>query len=248
MMTCMTADELAGAYALGALEPEEEQAVAEHLRSCEREHAELRRATEAAAMLAAAIDPVEAPSSLRDRILATADMTPQDHRLPTAGAAGQAEPVEPPRESSRGWWQVAPLATGLAAVALAAAVGLGAWNLSLSQQLADREATLRSIAAADAAFPVSGSGGTGWILQTADRAVFLAEELAELPADRIYELWLIDPDGSPTAVGVIEQTAGLTIVELERSLDAATAFAVTIEAERVESPTSDPVLIAPLGS
>jgi hypothetical protein len=33
---------------------------------------------------------------------------------------------------------------------------------------------------------------------------------------------------------------------LERDLGSATTFAVTVEAERVESPTSDPVLVASL--
>jgi hypothetical protein len=33
---------------------------------------------------------------------------------------------------------------------------------------------------------------------------------------------------------------------LERSLGSATTFAVTVEAERVDSPTTDPVLVASL--
>lgn len=76
----------------------------------------------------------------------------------------------------------------------------------------------------------------------------MADGLAALPLDRLYELWLIDPDGSPTAVGVVAQVDGVTVIPLERPLTGATAFAVTVEATRVEALTSDPVLRAPLGS
>ena len=70
--------------------------------------------------------------------------------------------------------------------------------------------------------------------------------LAALPADRIYELWLIGPDGDPVDVGTVAAADGLTLVELERELGPATTFAVTIEAERVSAPTSQPVLVASL--
>lgn len=63
-----------------------------------------------------------------------------------------------------------------------------------------------------------------------------------------YELWLIEPDGSPTAVGVIAQVDGVTVTPLECSLGAAPAFAITVEATCVDAPTSDPAITASLGS
>jgi hypothetical protein len=36
------------------------------------------------------------------------------------------------------------------------------------------------------------------------------------------------------------------VVALEHDLTGAAAFAVTVEADRVDAPTSDPVLVAPL--
>jgi anti-sigma-K factor RskA len=152
-------------------------------------------------------------------------------------------PVEPDR---RPWWRVAPLATALAAVALAAAVGLGAWGISLNQQLAERDAALRAVASADAAYAVSGSAGSGWVLQSDGEAIFLAESLAELPADQIYELWLIGDDEVPVAVGTIADPEGVAVVTLEQPLEGAAVFAVTVESERVDAPTSDPVLVATL--
>ena len=135
---------------------------------------------------------------------------------------------------------------GIAAVALAAAVGLGAWGLSLNAQLAEREDALRAVANAEAAYAVSGSAGGGWVIESADVAHFVAEDLAELPANQIYELWLLDAAGTPTAVGTLEDPDDLVVVALEHDLGGAATFAVTVEEERVEAPTSDPVLVASL--
>jgi anti-sigma-K factor RskA len=134
----------------------------------------------------------------------------------------------------------------MAAAALAAAVGLGAWGIGLDRQLAERDAALRAVASADAAYAVSGTAGRGWVLEADGQAIFLADSLADLPADQLYELWLIGPDGDPVAVGTLTDTEGVALVELEQDLSAATTFAVTVETERVEAPTSDPVMAATL--
>lgn len=240
-LRCTDVEELAAAYALGAVEPDEERAISKHLVTCDDPHAEARELIGAAPGLAAAVEPVTPSASLRARLMTTIADTPQEHRSVAAPAPRLL--AEPP---ARPWWRLAPLPAGLAAVGLAAVIGLGAWNVNLNQRLADRDAALRAVASADAAYAVSGSAGSGWVLETDGRAIFLADSLAALPADRIYELWLIGPDGDPVDVGTLASTDGLTLVELERELGSATTFAVTIEAGRVSSPTSDPVLVAAL--
>jgi Anti-sigma-K factor rskA, C-terminal len=75
--------------------------------------------------------------------------------------------------------------------------------------------------------------------------MFVARDLEPLPAGSIYELCLLGPDGA-TAVGTLADTEGVALVTLEEPLTGSTTFAITVEAERVESPTSDPVLVAPL--
>jgi anti-sigma-K factor RskA len=239
-MTCERLDELAAAYALGAVPADEERAMSEHLATCDEPHEEARELIGAAGLLPAALSPVAPSAALRERLMATVAATPQDHRRPA--------PVEAPvrTEPRRPWWQLGSLPTALAAVALAAAVGLGAWNLDLARQLADRDDALRAVASADAAYAVTGSAGSGWVLETDGQAIFLADALADLPADRLYELWLIGPEGEPVAVGTLTDTDGVAFATLERSLGSATTFAVTVEAERVDSPTTDPVLVASL--
>lgn len=240
---CADVDELAAAYALGAVAPDEERAISEHLAACGEPHAEARDLAAAASVLSVSVEPVTPSPALRARLMTTIGDTPQEHRPAAVDDAPRTAGAFP-----RPWWRLAPLPAGLAAVGLAAVIGLGAWNVNLNQRLAARDAALRAVATADAAYAVAGSAGSGWVLETDGRAIFLADSLAALPADRIYELWLIGPDGDPVAVGTLATTEGLTLVELERELGPATTFAVTIETERVSSPTSEPVLVAALES
>jgi anti-sigma-K factor RskA len=236
-------DELAAAYALGALEPAEERAVSEHLAACEEPHREARAALEAATVVGASLEPVAPSAGLRDRLMATVAATPQEHRAPSSRPAP--EPASVAEEPRRPWWRMAPLATAVAAVAVVAAVGIGVWGLSLRGELNDRDAALEAVASADAIFAASGAAGTGWVVESGDQAMFMARDLEALPAGSIYELWLIGPEG-PTAVGTLSDTEGVALVTLEQPLTGSSTFAVTVESERVDAPTSDPVLVAPL--
>ena len=61
--------ELTAAYALDALDPDEERAYEEHLARCEQCREELTGFREAAGALALAVDPTSPPPALRGRIL-----------------------------------------------------------------------------------------------------------------------------------------------------------------------------------
>jgi anti-sigma-K factor RskA len=234
---CSTVDQLAPAYAVGALEPSEEVAIGRHLATCDREHREARDLAEAGAVLAAAVEPVAPSPALRERILATVATTAQEPR-----------PIARPivRRERRTWLTAMPAAIAAAAVALA--IGMGAWATSLNSQLAERDAVLRAVAGADAAYRASGAAGEGWVVESGGEAMFMAEELAALPEDHIYELWLIHEDGTAVAVGTLTTSGGVAVTTLESALTGAVAFAVTVEPHRVEAPTTDPVLIAELGA
>jgi Anti-sigma-K factor rskA len=138
--------------------------------------------------------------------------------------------------------------SALAAVALALAIGLGGWGLSLNAELAERDAALRAIASAETAYAAQGVAGSGWLIQSGDEAIFVAEGLAELAAGTLYELWLIDADGAAVAAGTLTDTDGVALVTLERPIDDAVTFAVTVETERVEQSQNDPVMVAAIGA
>ena len=247
-LDCTTVDDIAAAYGLGAVDAHEADAIELHLDGCPQPHDEARELIAAASLVPAALEPVAPSPELRSRLMASVASTPQDHRAPASAPPRRAPVVEPMPAARRSWWQFGPLPSAVAAVGLAAAVGLGAWGVTLSGQLAERDAALRAVASADAAYVAEGEAGRGWIIESGEQAMFMAVGLTDLAAGQLYELWLIDGDGNAVAAGVLTDTDGVALVTLERDLDDATTFAVTVETQRVEQSVNDPVMIAALGA
>ena len=244
-LDCSAVDELAASYAFGAVEPAEERAISSHLATCDEPHAEARSLIDVAGVLPSSLDPIEPSAGLRERMMATVAATPQDHRPAVASVRTPVGSSEPKR---RFWWQLSPLPSALAAVGIAAAIGLGAWGVALNGQIAERDAALRAVASADAIYAAAGPAGSGWVIETGGQAMFMAEGLPDLPAGQLYEFWLIDADGNAVAAGTLSGTDGVALVTLERDLEGATTFAVTVETERVEQSVNDPVLVAAIGA
>lgn len=244
-MTCSQVDALADAFALGALDAEEEAALRAHLTTCDQPHLEVQNALGAGMLLSASLDPVTPSPALRDRLMATIERTPQGHR--------PAIPVSPPA-ARRGWldWLSPRVARPVALAAVVALVAVGVWNVSLQAQLGQRDAALRAVANAisgsQAAVRVDGSAGRGYVVDTPGAgAALVVADLTSLPADRLYELWLIDAAGSPVAVGTFHAKDGVVaVVPVERDLTGYATFAVTVEAERVAAPSGTPVMIGDL--
>jgi anti-sigma-K factor RskA len=75
--------------------------------------------------------------------------------------------------------------------------------------------------------------GKAFYLRHRSGLVFVANNLAPLPPDKIYELWLIPPDGKPIAAGLFKPDArgNASVInppELPAGVEAKT-FAVTLE-------------------
>jgi len=153
--------DLAAGFVLGALTPEEEAAVRDHLATCAEPHPELAELGGVVPYLAESLEPVEPPAALRDRILhaaamarpAEGDAQVELTAAPTSAPAQARGPAPLPfptaeeraaravaRRSRPGTW-----AMGIAAV-LAIAV-LGAWNLQLQGRLSDIEGDLAAATA-----------------------------------------------------------------------------------------------------
>jgi anti-sigma-K factor RskA len=247
-LDCGAVDELAGALALGALSPDERDAAERHLETCDQPHAELRELIGADLALAASLDPVEPDPALRERVLASVAALPavdRDEPLSREQAADA-----PSRTRRTSWWDWSTarpwrvLTAGAAAVALVAA----AWGIGLRQEVVTQQAALSAVADAIAggypAHPVSGPGGTGYVIDTSGTgATFLVAGLEELTGGDLYEMWLIDASGTPLAVGTIDDAdADLVVAAVEQDLAGFTTFAVTVEPQRVSAPTSDPIM------
>jgi anti-sigma factor RsiW len=160
-------DELAVGWALHALEPEDEAAFGAHLADCDRCARTVAETHDVMAALAADLPPAEPSDSLRERLRAAVEQTeqlppPQDPpppeqppvrqagrpgtRHPAFGLRPPTEELRPPRATEApdprpAWRRVLPHA--LVAVAVAAILALGSWNVVLAGDRDAVQATAR---------------------------------------------------------------------------------------------------------
>ena len=237
---CRDVDELAAALALGAVDGDEARAAREHLETCAEPHTELRSFLGSDAVLAAGLEPIPPSAGLRDRLMESI-------------AEG---PRVAPEQTRRGWfvWLSPRVARPLALAAVVAAVAFGAWGVSLSGQLGERDRALRqvadAIASGEVAYRVAGDAGRGYVVDTpGSGAAFVVADVGALEADKLYELWLIGADGVPVDVGTFRPgDAAVAVIPVEEDLEGFGTFAVTIESERVDSPTLPIVMVGELAS
>jgi len=235
-MTCDHIDQLAGAYALDALGEEERRSLEAHLTSCTRPHAEVRELAGAGALLSTLVEPMTPSPGLRGRVLASVEATPQEHR---AGSTQQ-------RSGLSGWRRWVAAGTAAALVAMAVLTGTLWYELqSRNEQL---EQVARIVAQGGTVQAVSGEAGSGYLVDPPrEGATLILADVAPLPTDRIYELWLLDEAGAAVDVGTFTPGEGpVAVVAVEQDLDGYAALAITVERERVQSPTGEPLLVAPI--
>ncbi|MFI6481977.1 anti-sigma factor domain-containing protein [Nonomuraea sp. NPDC050663] len=257
---------LSGAYALHALTGSEVTRFEQHVEGCDECAGEVRALRETAARLALAVAEPP-PAALRGRVLAAVkhvrQAAPEPTRvLPFPNGAGR--PVTP-RSSSSGAGDVVEmrgrtpwrtrLALSFTAAAAAAAVTLGVIAFDAQREL-DRTRTAQRelvsvLAAPDAQTvrrPVT-SGGTGTVVYSRDRGrlVFTSSGLPELGDGRVYELWLMGPDG-PRPAGLLTRDAdGTTVPLFARPLGDDQHIGLTVEPAGGSSrPTTTPILFAEL--
>ena len=237
---------LTGAYATDALDADERDAFEQHLESCSSCRLEVAELRATAARLAVATSSA-APAALRDRVLAEVAQTRQQSPLGAVTSLDERRPTAGPP------WYRQP-ATAAAAVLLVIATGLGGVAV-VENQRADQAREQADEARADAAqiaavvadpehiertLPVA-SGGTGTVLAAGDVAVFLGNDLPELPDGRAYQLWRMTDQESQSA-GVLGRGGDVTgVVTGMRPED---AVGVSVEpASGSDQPTSDPVFV-----
>jgi anti-sigma-K factor RskA len=217
--------ELTAAYALNALDADEERAYEDHLRHCPRCREELGELQEAATSLAYASEGPAPPPDLGDRIAAAAlaerpNVVPLPRRWPTV-ALGAA-----------------------AAVAAGVAIGIGIWAASLSNDLSEKRNVLALVADQNATrTPVSGANGT-LVVAEDGQAALLVTDLDPAPEGKTYEVWVIEGD-KPLPAGTFEGGAGTSVVPVEKPVPPGAVVAVTVEQDGgVDAPTTDPFAVA----
>lgn len=244
-------DELAR-YALGEIEGEERTSLEQHLAGCSACRRELQQLQGDLALLALSAAGPAPPQRSRQRLLqAIAKETPS-------------APFAPARRPA---WQWAPVF----AVLLLVVGSFLLWreNQSLEGQVGELEArmrqeqqlteharnvllTLRSEEAQHftlvAGPPKLEPQGKAIYLQRTAGLVFVASNLAPLPPNKTYELWLLPASGAaPLPAGVFqpdEQGSAIVLLpELPKGLEAK-GFAVTIEPEGGSQTPTMPIVLA----
>jgi anti-sigma-K factor RskA len=224
--------DLVGAYVLDALSPAETRAFQEHLQQCARCQEELRLLHDAAGALPLAVEQVEPPPDLFARIRDTIE-NERPALKPIAG--GRATPRRPMP------WSY--LEIGVAAAAALLIVALGIWNIRLQGQISNDHAALTYLQTVNNAIVsggrVSDIAGTGTargaeaaLVQPAQHgpAYLVVQGLPSLPADRVYEVWLIKPSAPPVPAGAFtSQGTGTQVWHLPKSAHGYALTAVTEE-------------------
>ena len=149
--------------------------------------------------------------------------------------------------SPRPWLLRIPQQAAVAALTLAV-VGLGGWNLYLTRQVASAQAQQHNVYTRTIA-------GTGALANSQAKVVELRGQGVSLVsfsgipgvgADKVYELWLISPDGTPEPAGTfLPERDGTKVMVMPRDISGYRQIALTVETGPNGSPkpTQPPVLV-----
>ena len=229
-MNCEEFEEVAGAFALGALPERERKAAEAHLASCDK-HPEARELLALASSLALASPPMDPPAALKSRLM-------------EAVRAESVQPREAPLHDTPGpnrlsvlkrWFAGARFGYGLAAVMTVVIIGLLAWNISLQS---GNGAETRVVA-------MTGQI-SGQVVYVTDQKVAFMElrGLSTLPSDKVYEVWALSKTNA-VSLGTITPAGGEAKAAMQFDASQYDNIAVTIErAPGVDQPTTPPITIS----
>lgn len=237
--------ELLGAYALHAVDPDEQTILDQHLEGCPRCQQEVRGHGEVAALLGSSGG--TAPDGLWERIAGQLEESPPPMRLSLPDGQGKVIPMgsRQGRRSNR-------FVVGAVAAAAALVIGLlGAQVLRQDDRINDLETALggTSITGASVATLTSPDGdlaaqavvlsnGTGYLL---------ASDLPRLTVEQTYQLWGFT-DAGAISLGVLGAEPGALVPFQAGEVAQFSGLAITSEAAGgAAQPSNEPVVIGELG-
>jgi hypothetical protein len=265
------ADDLA-LYALDALTGEERAALEKHLATCTACRLELEQLRGDGALLALSTMGPKPPARARQRLLDA--VAKESAGFPTlaqkARKDGAPSVVAVPAQPRHSWWGWLGWAATAAVVVFTASLwkensalkqGLEAATIQVMRNAKDVDDLRRVIApilSADAqritlvaVKTPPQPQGKAFYLRNRGSLVFVANNLAPLPPQKAYELWLIPAGGgAPIPAGVFKPDAHGSATVLNPPLPAGTqaqAFAITIENEAGASAPTMPIVMMGTG-
>ncbi|MGE5140067.1 MAG: anti-sigma factor domain-containing protein [Rudaea sp.] len=242
--------ELIPAYVLGACEADEAARVERHVASCTQCGHVLDEYQPAASQLAFAVPRIAPPPDLKYRTIEHALAAGKESSRPSLPAARRASWLERLGLGS--------ILLGAATVAAVLAIAFGLWQVNrLNDELARQRDMMTVIAYAQGqAVTVRGTsaapGATGRLYADPDSqtAALITTNMPPVPADRVYQLWLTEPNGKKISGGLFTADAegtGYLLIRTPQQLSAYSLVGVTVEPRGGSpGPTTKPVLQAPL--
>ena len=211
----MDIHDLTAGYALDALDPGERERFEAHVASCDRCREELHDFWQVAGLLGRAAGGPAPPPSLRARVLAQARLERPN--------------VVPLRRRF-----AIPVFSSAAAVAAVAAVTLGLWATSLSNELDDAKRERAVLSDPNARTFETANGEASLVVTPTGEAALVVRKLAPAPEGKDYEIWVFEGE-TPRRAGLFEEPG---IAVLERRVDPGQKVAVTLETDGgVDAPT-----------
>lgn len=226
-MTHPGPDDMA-AYAIGGLEPAEEERVFAHIETCDRCRSELARLAPAVAVLAESVEQREPPPGLRARLLdeVAADAAP-------AAAESPRRRRSPRRRLSLGGMLLRP-AAGLAAAAVAIA-GVGGYLIAKDGDAGSAEETF------EVSSPMPAAGGT--LVVEGGEATMHVHGMPPLEKGGVYQVWVAGGGQVVPSATFVPHEDGTATAAVPEAVEGADEVMVTAE-PRVgrSSPTLPAVL------
>ena len=238
-MRCDEFDEIAGAYALGALPADEMDGAASHLATCHK-HPEIVELAAVAASLAAGAPEMDPPPALKSRLIAAV------HADIAAEASRSDESIKSARDGHRGgglitailsWLSGPRLGYTMSATLAVVVAALVVWNLSID--------TGSSAGTPTTVVTLSGAASGHVAYYEADGVAIMDIEGLEPPSPgHVYQVWAVSA-GQPASLGTLEVSEGgvAQAAMTGVSFDGVDTIAVTVEqAPGADQPTTEPII------
>jgi anti-sigma-K factor RskA len=256
---------LTGSYAVDALPPDELDEFERHLTHCGSCASEVRGLRETAARLALAVAE-QPPAQMRAQVLAAAERTrqlpPITSQRPSRGAPRSIRSARSARAARRVWIPRISVVAAAASVALAVVFGVSQSNTSsrlstLENQLSAARVhnqQVDSVLAQGDLRLVSNKTSVGGsvsaiVSPSAARLVVVTSDLPALPADKVYELWLLGPSVAQPSGLLTATEHGRTVPVVASGYVKGYKLGVTVEpAGGTLKPTTTPIVAMPLST
>lgn len=254
------ADDLA-LYALGELTGADLQELEQHLETCASCRRELQALRSDLGVLALSAGGPQPPARSKDRLMRAIAAEPRGVSAPI--------PTPAPTPRSGWWWTLLPTLAALGLLLFAVSLWhsngrlrdqmaeLAGRNQDQTTQLEEMHQELALLTSPDAVHvsltpqnAVKQPSGTAIFSPAKKRMMFMASNMAAVPAGKAYELWIIPMKGAPMPAGVFKPDEHGNAIMMDHPMPEgveAKAFAITVEKEEGSDKPTSPIVMMGAG-